>query len=245
MFQTALVPIGAVLVQSRGTYRIAPADQAATGVIATGNGPADNAIAGNGMCRGACASGRAASAVSECKRGDRSYAVARGCPAAHRPAIAHDYRAGHARVQVAEVREHAGLIELVRHRLPLCYLLVCAPAVRHAGHRVRCRVAVRPRHLVPCLNAHHRGREATLTQLDGRLRLIAEDVAVAPATRLRRRPSGQRERAHAQRQSHRCHSMHCAYLLSRLFWEIYTGGMRLVPNASSRSGLAVNRLPSG
>ena len=39
MFQTALVPIGAVLVQSRGTYRIAPADQAATGAIVTGDGP--------------------------------------------------------------------------------------------------------------------------------------------------------------------------------------------------------------
>ncbi|KRR02841.1 hypothetical protein CQ12_07170 [Bradyrhizobium jicamae] len=49
MFQTALVPIGAVLVQSRGTYRIAPADQAATGAIATGDGPADSAIAGNGI----------------------------------------------------------------------------------------------------------------------------------------------------------------------------------------------------
>ena len=31
MFQTALTPIGAVLVQSRGTYRIAPADQARHG----------------------------------------------------------------------------------------------------------------------------------------------------------------------------------------------------------------------
>lgn len=49
MFQTALTPIGAVLVQSRGTYRIAPADQAATGVIATGDGPPDSAIAGNGI----------------------------------------------------------------------------------------------------------------------------------------------------------------------------------------------------
>jgi general secretion pathway protein D len=49
MFQTALVPIGAVLVQSRGTYRIAPADQAATGAIATGGGPAESAIAGNGI----------------------------------------------------------------------------------------------------------------------------------------------------------------------------------------------------
>jgi general secretion pathway protein D len=49
MFQTALAPIGAVLVQSRGTYRIAPADQAATGAIVTGDGPADSAIAGNGI----------------------------------------------------------------------------------------------------------------------------------------------------------------------------------------------------
>ena len=49
MFQAALAPIGAVLVQSRGTYRIAPADQAATGAIATGNGPAESAIAGNGI----------------------------------------------------------------------------------------------------------------------------------------------------------------------------------------------------
>lgn len=49
MFQTALKPIGAVLVQSRGTYQIAPADQAATGVIATGDGPADSATAGSGI----------------------------------------------------------------------------------------------------------------------------------------------------------------------------------------------------
>ena len=49
MFQTALAPIGAVLVQSRGIYRIAPADQAATGAIATGEGPGDSAIAGNGI----------------------------------------------------------------------------------------------------------------------------------------------------------------------------------------------------
>jgi general secretion pathway protein D len=49
MFQTALAPIGAVLVQSRGTYRIAPADQAATGAIATGDAPVDSAIAGNGI----------------------------------------------------------------------------------------------------------------------------------------------------------------------------------------------------
>ncbi len=49
MFQTALKPIGAVLVQNRGTYQISPADQAATGVIATGNGPPDSAVAGNGI----------------------------------------------------------------------------------------------------------------------------------------------------------------------------------------------------
>lgn len=49
IFQTALAPIGAVLVQSRGIYRIAPADQAATGAIVTGNSSADTAIAGNGI----------------------------------------------------------------------------------------------------------------------------------------------------------------------------------------------------
>jgi general secretion pathway protein D len=49
LFQAALAPIGAVLVQSRGIYRIAPADQAATGVIGTGRAPGDGAIAGNGV----------------------------------------------------------------------------------------------------------------------------------------------------------------------------------------------------
>lgn len=49
MFQTALAPIGAVLVQSRGTYRIAPADQAATGAITTGDGPPESSAAGNGI----------------------------------------------------------------------------------------------------------------------------------------------------------------------------------------------------
>ena len=49
LFQAALAPIGAVLVQSRGMYRIAPADQAATGVIATGRAPGDTAIGGNGV----------------------------------------------------------------------------------------------------------------------------------------------------------------------------------------------------
>jgi general secretion pathway protein D len=49
LFQAALAPLGAVLVQSRGIYRIAPADQAATGAIATGRGPGDGAIGGNGV----------------------------------------------------------------------------------------------------------------------------------------------------------------------------------------------------
>jgi general secretion pathway protein D len=49
LFQAALTPIGAVLVQSRGIYRIAPADQAATGAIATGRAPGEGAIGGNGI----------------------------------------------------------------------------------------------------------------------------------------------------------------------------------------------------
>jgi general secretion pathway protein D len=49
LFQAALAPIGAVLVQSRGIYRIAPADQAATGTIATGRAPGGGAIGGNGI----------------------------------------------------------------------------------------------------------------------------------------------------------------------------------------------------
>ena len=49
MFQAALAPIGAVLVQSRGVYRIAPADQAATGVISTGQAPNAGAVGGNGI----------------------------------------------------------------------------------------------------------------------------------------------------------------------------------------------------
>jgi general secretion pathway protein D len=44
MFQAALAPIGAVLVQSRGVYRIAPADQAATRVISTGQAPVQGAV---------------------------------------------------------------------------------------------------------------------------------------------------------------------------------------------------------
>ena len=50
LFQAALTPIGAVLVQSRGIYRIAPADQAATGAIATGkNGGSESAVMGSGI----------------------------------------------------------------------------------------------------------------------------------------------------------------------------------------------------
>lgn len=49
LFQAALAPVGAVLVQSRGIYRIAPADQAATGAVVTGRGPGDGAIGGSGV----------------------------------------------------------------------------------------------------------------------------------------------------------------------------------------------------
>ena len=49
LFQAALAPIGAVLVQSRGIYRIVPADQAATGVVSTGQAPSGGAVGGNGI----------------------------------------------------------------------------------------------------------------------------------------------------------------------------------------------------
>lgn len=49
LFQAALTPIGAVLVQSRGIYRIAPADQAATGAVSTGQAPSGGAVGGNGI----------------------------------------------------------------------------------------------------------------------------------------------------------------------------------------------------
>ena len=49
MFQAALAPIGAVLLQTRGVYRIAPADQAATGVISTGQTPNAGSVGGNGI----------------------------------------------------------------------------------------------------------------------------------------------------------------------------------------------------
>jgi len=49
LFQAALTPIGAVLVQSRGIYRIAPADQAATGAVSTGVAQSGGAVGGNGI----------------------------------------------------------------------------------------------------------------------------------------------------------------------------------------------------
>jgi len=49
LFQAALTPIGAVLVQSRGIYRIAPADQAATGAVSTGLAQSGGAVGGNGI----------------------------------------------------------------------------------------------------------------------------------------------------------------------------------------------------
>jgi general secretion pathway protein D len=49
LFQAALAPIGAVLVQSRGIYRIAPADQGATGAIATDRASGQGAVGGNGV----------------------------------------------------------------------------------------------------------------------------------------------------------------------------------------------------
>jgi general secretion pathway protein D len=45
LFQAALAPIGATLVENRGIYRISPADQSATGTISTGRPPQDNASA--------------------------------------------------------------------------------------------------------------------------------------------------------------------------------------------------------
>ena len=49
LFQTAIAPIGAVLVQNRGIYRIAPADQAATGAVSTVRDAASNAVTGSGV----------------------------------------------------------------------------------------------------------------------------------------------------------------------------------------------------
>lgn len=48
MFQVALAPIGATLVENRGIYRVLPADQAATGTVTTGR-TAPNSVGGNGV----------------------------------------------------------------------------------------------------------------------------------------------------------------------------------------------------
>ncbi len=49
LFQAALAPAGATLVQSRGVYRIVPTDQAATGIVATVRGGGDGASPGSGV----------------------------------------------------------------------------------------------------------------------------------------------------------------------------------------------------
>lgn len=48
MFQAALAPIGATLVENRGMYRVLPTDQAATGTVTTGH-IAPNSVGGNGV----------------------------------------------------------------------------------------------------------------------------------------------------------------------------------------------------
>ena len=49
LFQAAIAPIGAVLVQNRGIYRIAPADQAATGAVTTVRDATNSSVTGNGV----------------------------------------------------------------------------------------------------------------------------------------------------------------------------------------------------
>jgi general secretion pathway protein D len=49
LFQAALAPVGAALVENRGIYRIVPADQAATGTVSTGRTVSQIAIGGNGV----------------------------------------------------------------------------------------------------------------------------------------------------------------------------------------------------
>ena len=48
MFQVALAPIGATLVENRGIYRVAPTDQASTGTITTGT-MSPGSVGGNGV----------------------------------------------------------------------------------------------------------------------------------------------------------------------------------------------------
>jgi general secretion pathway protein D len=57
LFQSALAPIGAVLVEIRGIYRIVPADQSATGAISTGDGSQDVAVVSSDVT-GAITAGR-------------------------------------------------------------------------------------------------------------------------------------------------------------------------------------------
>lgn len=49
LFQAALAPAGATLVQSRGVYRIVPSDQAATGIVATVRAGGEGASSGSGI----------------------------------------------------------------------------------------------------------------------------------------------------------------------------------------------------
>jgi len=49
LFQTAIAPIGAVLVQNRGIYRIAPTDQAATGSVSTVRDATSSAVTGSSV----------------------------------------------------------------------------------------------------------------------------------------------------------------------------------------------------
>src|SRR6478735_10440798 len=49
IFQTAIAPIGAVLVQNRGIYRISPADQSATGAVSTVRDAANSTVTGSGV----------------------------------------------------------------------------------------------------------------------------------------------------------------------------------------------------
>ncbi|MGX4770480.1 type II secretion system secretin GspD [Bradyrhizobium guangdongense] len=49
LFQTAIAPIGAVLVQNHGIYRIAPADQAATGAVSTVRDATNSTVTGSSV----------------------------------------------------------------------------------------------------------------------------------------------------------------------------------------------------
>src|SRR5262249_14975838 len=49
LFQAALAPVGASLIQNRGMYRIVPTDQAATGTVATVRDGAEASGVGSGI----------------------------------------------------------------------------------------------------------------------------------------------------------------------------------------------------